>query len=356
MTLSLRAQEYTRAGELIAAGELVSFPTETVYGLGANALDPAAVEAIFRAKGRPQDNPLIVHLPDVVTARAALNEDAHAAHLLLKCFAPGPLTVVVFSPPWVPEVVRAGLPTVGLRVPAHPVARRIIAAAGVPVAAPSANRSGRPSPTTFPMAFSEMKGRISAVVDGGATDVGIESTVVDATDPSAVRILRPGTITAEEIKRRTGLTVLIPQPTDPSRERVPNADRSPVAPPHDHVLFRSPGTRYRHYRPELPVIALSTEWLNAHQHTLTGEIETHAAHGTPVEAVLGPTFTDGIGALSSHATCTVYQNWSEYAHHLYAHFWHAERSGCRLLYCHLPTEQEAPGLHDRLRRAASEIR
>lgn len=191
------------AGVLIARGRLVAFPTETVYGIGANALDEAAVSALFTIKGRPADNPLILHLAAAEDVAKYVREVPALAVGLMKAFWPGPLTLVFRGAGRLPRVVTGGLETVAARVPAHPVALGIIRAAGVPVVAPSANISGRPSPTTAEHVMADMAGRIDLIVDGGPTFLGIESTVLDVAG-DVPRILRPGAVSAVEIATVTG--------------------------------------------------------------------------------------------------------------------------------------------------------
>ena len=223
-----------RAGQIIRRGGLVAFPTETVYGLGANGLDPVAVQRIFAAKGRPQDNPLILHVASVRAIEDLVLEFPPAAGCLAAAFWPGPLTLVLRRRPVVPEAVSAGLPTVAVRIPAHRVALDLIEAAGVPIAAPSANRSGKPSPTRAEHVLADLDGRVEMILDAGPTSVGLESTVVDLTT-AVPSLLRPGGVTIEQL-----------------REVLPNlglvsggiADQGrPVA----------PGMKYRHYAPHAPL-------------------------------------------------------------------------------------------------------
>jgi L-threonylcarbamoyladenylate synthase len=191
------------AAELLKRGRLVAFPTETVYGLGANALDAEAVGRIYAAKGRPDYNPLIVHVADAEGARAVASAWPDRAQALADRFWPGPLTIVLPKRPNVPDGVTAGLPSVAVRVPSHPIARALIEAAGIPVAAPSANRSMALSPTTAQHVANSLGDRVDLILDGGPTTVGIESTVVDLTGETP-RILRPGMISAPEIERVIG--------------------------------------------------------------------------------------------------------------------------------------------------------
>lgn len=223
------------AAALIRAGQVVSFPTETVYGLGANALDPEAILRIYAAKERPADNPLIAHISDVSQLRPLIDcEPSETAKRMMAAFWPGPLTMIFPRASHVPANLSAGLPTVSVRLPSHPVARALISAAGVPIAAPSANRSGRPSPTCAMHVFEDMEGRIPMILDGGDCAVGLESTVVDMTD-DAPRILRPGGITAEMIAQVAGSSEVDPAVMRPLQE-----GEQP----------RSPGMKYRHYAPK----------------------------------------------------------------------------------------------------------
>ncbi|MDE3198227.1 MAG: threonylcarbamoyl-AMP synthase [Acidobacteriota bacterium] len=192
-----------RAAELLRAGRLVAFPTETVYGLGANALDAAAVERIYEAKGRPHSSPLIVHVESIAMARELAASWPGRAELLARRFWPGPLTLVVPKKAIVPDVVTAGLPSVALRMPAHPVAIELLRAARIPLAAPSANRFTQLSPTTAQHVRESLGDRVDMILDGGACAVGIESTVLSLAGGSP-RILRPGMITRPEIEAAIG--------------------------------------------------------------------------------------------------------------------------------------------------------
>src|SRR6266508_638281 len=188
-----------KAAAILRGGGLVAFPTETVYGLGANALDSVAVEKIFAAKQRPHWDPIIVHVAEAAAARGLIAEWPEAAERLAQAFWPGPLTLLLPRETVVPDVVTAGRANVGLRVPAHPVARSLIAAAGVPIAAPSANRFGHTSPTTAEHVLADLDGRIDAVLDAGGCAIGLESTVMDPTTNPA-RVYRPGGATIEQLR------------------------------------------------------------------------------------------------------------------------------------------------------------
>lgn len=239
------------AAELIRAGQLVAFPTETVYGLGANGLNSAAVKRIFEAKGRPGDNPLILHISDLSQLRPLIAcEPSEAARQLIDAFWPGPLTMIFPKSDLVPDEVSAGLSTVAVRFPLHPVAQKLIAAAGCPIAAPSANRSGRPSPTSAQHVLEDMDGRIPMILDGGACAVGLESTVVDMTGETP-RILRPGGVTAEQIAQVAGAS---------------EVDSTVMRPLKEGERPLSPGMKYRHYAPsgELTIVTGAPERVTEH--------------------------------------------------------------------------------------------
>ena len=236
------AESVKDAGKLLKAGQLVVFPTETVYGLGANALDPAAVQRIFDAKGRPGDNPLIVHVASLEAAKLVVADWPPLADRLARVFWPGPLTLVLPRAAKVPAAVSAGLDSVAVRVPAHPVAQAVLRAAGVPIAAPSANSSGRPSPTLAQHAEADLGDKVQLYLDGGPATVGLESTVVSLLGPKPV-ILRAGAVTREALAR-----VVSDWGT---------ADAAGPA--------RSPGMLHRHYAPEAKVrlvaaVNMMAEW------------------------------------------------------------------------------------------------
>ncbi len=237
LMLSDSEKDIQAAGELLRGGGLVAIPTETVYGLAANALDGAAVAKIFKAKGRPQDNPLIVHISRLEQLDSLVSRLPEAALSLAEEFWPGPLTMILPKTDLVPDEVTCGLDTVGVRMPSHPVARRIIEAAGVPLAAPSANLSGKPSPTTAEYTAMDMDGRIDAIVDGGSCDIGVESTVVSLCGERPL-LLRPGAVTPEMIAGVLGCC-------DVSTAVLEELGEGEKA--------ESPGMKYKHYAPETEV-------------------------------------------------------------------------------------------------------
>ena len=234
--------EILRAAERLRRGELVVFPTETVYGIGGNATDAGAAKAIYAAKGRPSDNPLIIHVasPEEAEPYAVTSE---CYYRLARAFMPGPLTVILPRKSTVPLSVTGGLETVAVRCPAHPVANALIAAAGVPIAAPSANRSGKPSPTCATHVIEDLDGRVSMIIDGGECEFGLESTIVSL-DGEDATLLRPGAITYDElcqVCRRVTVAPAVLEALSP--------DEKPL----------SPGMKYRHYAPSAPLTLVDGE-------------------------------------------------------------------------------------------------
>ena len=254
--LDISAPSIQQAASLLRAGQLVAFPTETVYGLGASALDGAAVSSIYTAKGRPSDNPLIAHVASLEQAQQ-LVEFTPLAERLASRYWPGPLTMVLPNRGLVAPQVSANLGTLAVRWPAHPVAQQLIRAAGLPIAAPSANQSGRPSPTLASHVLEDLTGRIPLILDGGAVEIGLESTVVDASGPLPV-LLRPGRITAEELRTLCG-GLLYPQGS---------ASQHPPA----------PGMKYRHYAPQGDIL-LVPDWRAAQAALHSAQAQQAAAQG-----------------------------------------------------------------------------
>ena len=243
-TLLLSAEDAKTASiaaEIIKKGELVAIPTETVYGLGANGLDPEAVAKIFLAKGRPQDNPLILHIADAAQMDALCHSIPESAYRLAEKFWPGPLTLVLPAQACVPKCTTGGLSSVAVRCPDNAITREIIRLAGVPVAAPSANISGKPSTTTAQHVLHDHDGRIEAIVDGGSCRVGVESTIVDLTEDRP-RLLRPGGITPEQLMEVLGDLVV---------------DKAVTAQVNNDAVVKAPGMKYRHYAPDCQVIIVS---------------------------------------------------------------------------------------------------
>lgn len=240
-TQLLSEHDIAAAAAVLRDGGLLGIPTETVYGLGADGLNPEAVRRIFEAKGRPQDNPLILHIPEASWLERYCHDVPEAAYTLAESFWPGPLTMILPRREIVPDEVTCGLDTVGMRCPSHPVTLEIIRRAGVPVAAPSGNRSGRPSPTCAAHMLEDMDGRIEAIVDGGPCGVGVESTIIDLT-VTPPRLLRPGGLPLEALREVLGEVTV---------------DKAVLAPLSAGEKPRAPGMKYRHYAPKAPVTVVT---------------------------------------------------------------------------------------------------
>lgn len=240
---NINPDQLQEAGDLIAAGELVAFPTETVYGLGGDALHPDAAKKIYEAKGRPSDNPLIIHIAEVSDLERVAKVVPEQAKKLADAFWPGPLTMIVWKKEEVPYATTGGLETVAVRMPNHPVALELIRKSGKLIAAPSANTSGRPSPTEAPHVMGDLEGRIAMVLDGGPVGIGIESTIIDLTEPTPM-ILRPGYITPEMLSEVLGEEVII----DPG---IIAAD--------DTTKPKAPGMKYKHYAPKADMVIVDGE-------------------------------------------------------------------------------------------------
>lgn len=256
-------QMLAEAAAMLAQGGLVAFPTETVYGLGANGLDAAAVQGIYKAKGRPSDNPLILHIADPATVGLLAKCVPANARALMDAYWPGPLTIVFERMPVVPDAVTGGLDTVAVRLPDSTVARELIRLAGIPVAAPSANTSGRPSPTTAQDVLADLDGKIHAIIDAGPCEIGVESTVIDCTTPVPT-LLRPGGITLEMLQDTLGEVEL---------------DRALAD---SDVVPRSPGMKYTHYAPASPMILVEGD--NAGT-VLADKVQSELANGRRVGVV-----------------------------------------------------------------------
>ena len=312
-----------RAAAVLRAGGLVAFPTETVYGLGAHALDPAAVQRIYDAKGRPGYNPLIVHVPDAATARRVVTAWPERAERLARAFRPGPLTLVLPRAAEVPDIVTAGGASVAVRVPAHPVALALLRAAGLPVAAPSANRSTELSPTTAAHVAKGLGGRVDLILDGGPTSVGIESTVLDLTSDPAV-LLRPGVLSLADLEPFAGPIVLA--------TRVAGDAPRP-----------SPGMMDRHYAPRAELRVLPD------RETLLREAAEAGAQGRATGVITrGAATVPGARLVRSLADAP-----RAFARDLYAALHAIDDAGCDLVLVEgVPDTPAWAGVRDRLARAA----
>ena len=340
-----------QAAQILRSGGLVGLPTETVYGLGANALDPAAVARIFQAKQRPSWDPIIVHIAGPVHENPMLEQLVTkfppVVHSLMEAFWPGPLTLLLPRSGAVPDVVTAGRPLVGIRMPAHPVAFEVIRQAGVPVAAPSANVFSHTSPTTAAHVLEDLDGKIDAIIDAGPTRHGVESTVLDPTQSPMV-IYRPGAITAEQIREVAGPVInyeekMLPQAA--AREALP-----------------SPGVGLRHYAPRARLILVEGSLAElpsrlAHAVTRYEPLQGNGRLGLMLPAELAGTVLAGP---LKDATVFAWGHWDatgELAEKLYAGLRALDAKGCTVILCPLP---DAAGvgeaIRDRLRKAAHSVK
>jgi L-threonylcarbamoyladenylate synthase len=324
------------AVERLRAGGLVAFPTETVYGLGANALDSEAVARIFAAKGRPSNNPLIVHVPDVAAARELAGEWPEAAEKLAAKFWPGPLTLVVQKAKTVPDIVTASGPTVGLRVPNHPVALELLRASDIPIAAPSANRSEEVSPTTAQHVANSLGLYVDdlLILDGGPCVVGLESTVLDVT-AEPPHILRPGMVTEAMVSEVSG---------DAPEER----ERKEIA--------RSPGQMHRHYAPKVPLLILSIDRFRDELASGDGVIFHSVNPGRKPNSILDSHFNRARFGGPNLWIKEIFLSpvVEEYASRLYAALRDLEQAKVeRIIVEEPPRTPEWAAVHDRLRRATA---
>ncbi|ALV37964.1 L-threonylcarbamoyladenylate synthase [Streptomyces sp. CdTB01] len=310
-----------KAAGVLRAGGLVGLPTETVYGLGANAEDPAAVARIFQVKGRPPSHPLIVHIGSAEQLGDWAEDVPETARLLAEHFWPGPLTLVLRRGARVPLEATGGLETVAVRVPAHPTALALLSAFGGGVTAPSANRFGSVSPTTADDVRAELGDAVDCVLDGGPCEVGVESTIVDATG-EVPSILRPGGVTREDLEAVLGHPLAVPTTSD----------------------IRVPGQHPSHYAPNARVVLVEPE-------NVVAEAERAQALGHQVGVFLPSSYADA--ALKAHAVVPVPDSMAAYAHGLFGFLRDLDRQGCDLIVASLPVE-EGLGLAiaNRLRRAA----
>ena len=309
--------ELTKSGEIAAQfikrGGIVAFPTETVYGLGANLFDELAVAKIFEAKRRPADNPLIAHIASLDQINELVQELPDAARLFIDAFFPGPLTLVLKKSDRVPVIATAGLDTIGVRMPGNAAANAFLKNCGVPVAAPSANISGRPSPTTWEAVFEDLDGRIDCILQGEATAIGLESTVVDCTTIDPI-VLRSGAVSIESL-----------------REIVPATRLFELG---RNEIVRSPGMKHKHYAPTAKVVIVTAGF----------EIPASGSNG-----FIGIEHPIGDAELMKICDST-----EDYAHSVFAFFRECDRRNIETIYCHSVNETGiGVALMDRLRRAES---
>ena len=318
------------AARLLKAGQLVGFPTETVYGLAANARNAEASAAIYDAKGRPRDNPMIVHIARLEELYGVVAQVTPQALQLAQAFWPGPLTIILPRGESIPAVVSAGLDTVSVRMPSHPVARAILKASGLPLAAPSGNLSGRPSPTTAAYMLEDMQGRIPLIVDGGPCSVGVESTVVSLCGETPL-ILRPGAVTAEQMSAVLGCPV---QLSHAVTEGLKEGEKP-----------QSPGMKYKHYAPKAEVTLVTGTLQQYVQY-----VNEHAAPGC-----MALCFAEDVGALTVPSiSYGGAQRPEQQAQQLFTALRQLDEQGAKTVFAHCPQKTGvALAVYNRLLRAAA---
>lgn len=326
--------ELSFAAEVIRAGGLVVFPTETVYGIGADGTSESAVSGIFKAKGRPQDNPLIIHIAAPADAELYTHTN-ELYYKLAEAFMPGPLTIVLEAKQNIPSATRAGLPTVAVRCPENPIARELIRLSCRPIAAPSANLSGSPSPTSAEHVIRDMYGRCDVIIDGGDCDFGLESTIVKIDDDGGVTLLRPGKITVSDIEK-LGVEVRIAHAVLDKLE--------------DGKVALSPGMKYRHYAPKADVLLLDGKLDDAIKY-----IEKHPACSKAVIA-----YSESVSKISaSIPEAYIYDFGAEsdaeaQAHSLFRILRDADKRAFDIIFAPLPPKEGiALALYNRMIRAAA---
>lgn len=332
------APQIEQAAELIRRGELVVFPTETVYGLGADALQPQAVERIFAAKGRPFSDPLIVHIADEETLATLVEEIPPAAHQLARVFWPGPLTIILRASKRVPRLITAGQPTVAIRMPRHTVAQALIRAAGTPIAAPSANRFMHVSPTTAQHALADLQDRIPLILDGGPCEVGVESTVLDlCTTPPIV--LRPGGVSLEALR------TILPEVQPPRQVQARSTKGE------EDVALTSPGQMLIHYSPTVPTYLYEGQ-VSAIHTAILDELQRRQERGEQVGVL---TTGENVVAFreSGARIYTLGSTSEQVARNLFAGLRALEETGVDVILCQ-SFDEKGLGLavRDRLRKAA----
>ncbi|OZU88452.1 threonylcarbamoyl-AMP synthase [Virgibacillus indicus] len=318
------------AAELLLNGSTVAFPTETVYGLGADATNKEAVAKIFKAKGRPQDNPLIAHVATKQQLLQLVDNLPVYVDKLIDIFTPGPLTFVLPSNGACAENVTAGLSTIGIRIPDHPVAQALLKYCNIPLAAPSANISGKPSPTTGEHVWTDLNGKIAGLLDAGPTGVGVESTVIDCTQDIPI-ILRPGGITKEQLEEVIGTTMV-----DPA---LANKDEKP----------KSPGMKYTHYSPEVPLWLIEGDAVRIQSHIDQEHIKNHKV------GVIAAADTSAL--LNADEIISLGENMNEVTANLYDALRRFKQGDVDIILCEsFPEEGIGQAVMNRLRKAASEIK
>ncbi len=323
---------FRRAGEIIRGGGLVVFPTETVYGLGADATNPAAAEKIYRAKGRPSDNPLIMHIADPHDAEKYTCTNG-LYYKLAESFMPGPLTVIMEARQTVPEEVRASLPTVAVRCPSSEIAHALISASGVPIAAPSANLSGTPSPTCARHVIDDMDGRVDMIIDGGDCDIGVESTIVQITGEDSMLLLRPGRITPDELSSFGRLDIAAAVTSELKEGEKP----------------LSPGMKYKHYAPKTEFVLLDG--------SREARLKFLAGNSSNTAVICDYCDKAEISSLIPESNIFVWgrsDNSAEHAHNLFRILRDADKLGFDRIYAPMPdTDGVGLALYNRMLRASA---
>ena len=329
LLLPANAESIAQAARLMAQGEIVAIPTETVYGIAGSAFDGAAVKKIFEAKGRPQDNPLIVHVDSLARMEQVVQKITPRAEKLAKAFWPGPLSMILPRGPRLADEVCAGLDTVAVRMPSDPVAHRLVELSGLPFAAPSANRSGSPSPTTAQDVLADMDGRLPLILDGGACKVGVESTVINISGPQPV-LLRPGYITQQQLAEALGEEVLLAGAITHKLK--------------EGEIARSPGMKYKHYAPKANVVIVRGSF-----EQYAAYVEAHKAEGVFCLCFAGE-------PESLPVPCVTYGSENDpaaQAHDLFRALRELDEEGATQVYARCPGQEGvALAVYNRLLRAA----
>lgn len=322
--------EYFQAAQLLKDGQVVGMPTETVYGLAGSAFSEIAVKRIFEAKGRPQDNPLIVHISEFEEIHQLVSEIPETAKKLADKFWPGPLTIILPKSEKVPSCVTGGLDTVAVRCPKHPIANMLIKAAGLPLAAPSANISGKPSPTKATHVYKDLQGRIPMVIDGGECEEGVESTVITLAT-SVPKLLRPGNITFKQLKEVLGEV---------------SVDDAVLNPLKEGERVSSPGMKYKHYSPDAQIILVCGEY-----HKFCEYVNNHNDDDTYAMVFNG----EGEGINTSVINYGDCKNYKELSHALFDALRHLDEVGAKRCFVRCPDESNDDNLAvlNRLLRAAA---
>lgn len=315
--------------ELIKKGELVAFPTETVYGLGADATNDDAIKKIFQVKGRPSDNPLIVHVANIEQISQYAKEIPIYVEKLLRKFSPGPITYVLKNKGVIAPSVIAGLETIAIRIPSNPIAHELIKLSRLPIAAPSANISGKPSPTTAPHVIEDMDGKIAGIIDGGATDEGIESTVIDCTGDKPI-VLRLGGVSIDDINKIVK--------TKTKEGNLHNEDKQTP---------KSPGLKYKHYAPEVPLIVVIED-----REKLNHLIDQETNKRNKVGLIWTGYKTDTFGNIDK--TKFIGNESKEIAKSLYSSFRMFKKNDVDIIFCFIHSKEQAgQAVIDRVKRAAT---